>query len=1007
MTLRMNLYVKRDLKMNKENKEQLFDTPSENIELLALQQENERLKEEVQSYKNQIDEFINMSDQLQNQHNQCISLNKQIRTLNSEKDDIQNRLTITLKMNQELKEQLQREKSLNTSKELSFQSGLYNGNNNMNNNKINDLEKKITELEKQDSFSKIQIRDTKIQLEAEKSQKNELQNLMNIFIKSINGLFDESLTSFDDIIKFLSKKEKEQNELVKNEVKQYKINIKKLKKLLKDEKNNYSNQIKSIESEINQQNEIAETKINDLVKKLAKAEDDFQTQQKKYEVEIKNKEKQIQGLQNLLDKKEKETSLNSDKESKNILDYCQQIEEQKAKIIELQKVNTMLRRDNGVLNTKLSNSLNMNENLKKSMQKTDENYRKLSSDYDELKSQQISDQLENEKLNEQCKSNDLEIKTLKSTIEQKILNSKESENKIKQLNNSIAILENVLQTNQGEIKLLYYQRDKTLILLHKQAQLLQNYDKYITRIKEETLNNSKREEHEPIIVEKEEEKIPLTSWCTTEFPSTLCNLIIETAKEDNIPTLTKLRYVLNIIAKYYNKIIEDIKNDKESISKQLDDKNQISLRLITDITNIVGNTLFPPEELISDYSKCIILTKNLSEMKNDIFDKENKIKKLNDNLLNIYSKLNVNNNPEALVLIDKLKDSLSKQSKQIEYNISQFKKYKRNHQTFKNSCIQQQNEIEEIVNKQTTTIKDNQNEIKELKSQLKKLQILNYEYKQKIEKITNEAANKELENAQAKEKEINEKSQKLSNEINEKDNKIIELSDKNKKYENDINQCKKTIDLLKKNVQDKDKTIQKLVNQMKETERNIQQKSINEKTTIKTQYEILLKQNKEKIEDLHKLLLKVNSSFEESQQRVKNLVSTNSHLSIEVQQTKARIESIKQEHERDQKLMEAKLKASILSREMESQNLIEELKGNYELDKKKMLSFIANEFHQYYNVDKFYEEDFYQEVIHNVKKELQRLSTQEVNLRKILGISSLDSLENCVSHLFINLLNNH
>ena len=74
MTLRMNLYVKRDLKMNKENKEQLFDTPSENIELLALQQENERLKEEVQSYKNQIDEFIN----IENKVNASINTEKSI-----------------------------------------------------------------------------------------------------------------------------------------------------------------------------------------------------------------------------------------------------------------------------------------------------------------------------------------------------------------------------------------------------------------------------------------------------------------------------------------------------------------------------------------------------------------------------------------------------------------------------------------------------------------------------------------------------------------------------------------------------------------------------------------------------------------------------------------------------------------------------------------------------------------------------------------------------------------
>ena len=105
--------------------------------------------------------------------------------------------------------------------------------------------------------------------------------------------------------------------------------------------------------------------------------------------------------------------------------------------------------------------------------------------------------------------------------------------------------------------------------------------------------------------------------------------------------------------------------------------------------------------------------------------------------------------------------------------------------------------------------------------------------------------------------------------------------------------------------------------------------------------------------------------------------------------------------------METKFKVAELTKEMEKQNAIEELKGNFESHNRTIFAFIANEFRRYFNVEKGLDENNFKELISYVSNELHRLSKQENNIRKILGINSSDSIEEIVSNLLVSFYNNH
>ena len=249
---------------------------------------------------------------------------------------------------------------------------------------------------------------------------------------------------------------------------------------------------------------------------------------------------------------------------------------------------------------------------------------------------------------------------------------------------------------------------------------------------------------------------------------------------------------------------------------------------------------------------------------------------------------------------------------------------------------------------------------------------------------------------------IEEIQNQFNQDLNSKEKQISEMKEKVSQSNKEAIQWKRTAELLKKSKAEKDSQILEITAKIQDAERQRQKKAASEKAQLKSQYEQLMIHAKEKNEDLRKLVLKSSKALEELQAKNKELMASCTQLTIEKQQNLAKIDCLKEEFEREHRLMDTKLRASALSNELQTQNAIEQIKSQNDYEKRNIFGFIASTFRQFFNANEILGENSFKPLIEKVQSELLRLYKQEASLRKMLGITKNESIEDHISKLLLD-----
>ena len=382
---------------------------------------------------------------------------------------------------------------------------------------------------------------------------------------------------------------------------------------------------------------------------------------------------------------------------------------------------------------------------------------------------------------------------------------------------------------------------------------------------------------------------------------------------------------------------------------------------------------------------------------------------MNDKLLSIYSKLGSNENEEALNIIDNLYETAHQMKQQLEHSKLKIIQKKKEYKIFKSKCVSKQQEIEDLVNDQQAQYEFVLNEKENLLDKLKKLEEMNESLKNNITEIKTQ--HKEALDQHEKrcdeeitilKNHIDNIQNQYSQELNTKEKLISDMKQKIQQTDKELIQWKRTAELLKKSKVEKDNQILEITTKIQDAERARQKKAASEKASLKAQYEQLMSHAKEKNEDLRKLVLKSSRALEELQAKNKELMASCTQLSIEKQQNLAKIDCLKEEFEREHRLMDTKLRASALSNELQTQNAIEQIKSQNDYEKRNIFGFIATTFRQFFNASEILSENSFKPLIEKVQSELLRLYKQEASLRKMLGITKNESIEDHISKLLLD-----
>jgi regulator of replication initiation timing len=217
--------------------------------------------------------------------------------------------------------------------------------------------------------------------------------------------------------------------------------------------------------------------------------------------------------------------------------------------------------------------------------------------------------------------------------------------------------------------------------------------------------------------------------------------------------------------------------------------------------------------------------------------------------------------------------------------------------------------------------------------------------------------------------------------------------------QHEVSQWKKTCDSAVRERQQKDDAITSLQSRLDKLQILYDSELSDEKQAQKSQAVHTIDGLKAKVQELLSFSQKTTEALNEAEQKIKALSEKNAQLQMERQQLKSRMASVTEDCERQQHILSTRMKAMSLATEAKCHNQVEELKAKFELDKRKIFATAAERLRQFYNPRNELDDAEFARLMEIAASEITRLQTQELDIRKLLGIDRTESPDLSITRL--------
>lgn len=997
-----------------------------------LRQKNEKLSLEISSLRSQFNEATSIGSQLEQIHQKNSKLATDLRNVTIERDELSHRLDINIQVIDELRAAKEKEKR---EAERRIQSEI--------NEARETYEKNYEELSNKYNKSQNELKET---LKSLQNIQNENENLTN----SIKSAIEAAQTFFVQPIKTLEQLTTQLQEKSGYNYQQNQENGLNAQKLL-DTNQNFSNlqelqkHIKSLRQKAKEEKRLrkdAEQHISDLENKIKEFQKEIENSKSKNESVVadlkrqldlaelqknsitQSSEKRIADLKLILEKERAKnqpltpvSSTRSAPTAQETLTSTLQskLNSQEIKLKEAQASIFSLRKQNATLISQISEAENAKELLQRKIQSINEDSEQCRKSNDQIKSQLSTLAIERDDLKEQLETALSQVEAARSSFNQSKSACSQASCQIEKLQNAVNISESIVSKQREEIGKLVNDRNQCINSIHRQNEALVAAEELISRLIEEnkevkkTLNIQMKSIRESEAVPKNEE-IPSTSWFCIDFPRPLCASISDIAQNPALQTTAKLRNVLSTIAKYYNKQLDESNTENESLTEKLNGIAEKFDHFFISLGPIVEDQNLCSESFLNDSRKENTILNYLTELQNFKIGKKLENAQHEKEISDLLNKLNVKSLSEVPSAIGQLIDLNDKFKKALDNMKSNQKKMTKavkllkaaNHDITAEKQKQEEEhqrivqQLEEEKTQLKEEINGHQRSIFQLRSQMDDLNNSN----SALISARNEESNDQFNHIRSEHEQAK---KELLHELDIKTQKIEEYQEKIDKLEHELNQWKKTSEMLKASKIDKEQQLQSLVSQIDDNEKENRIKLEAAKNELKEQYEKSVAQIKAKNGQLRELVSNVSTALNESEERNKNLLASNSQLAMDKQQLQAKVDTLTEEQTRERQLTEAKLKTLELSLTTQRQMDLEDERARLEEEKRKIYGLMASNFHNLFDARQQLNDAGYKAFVEKCATEMAKLARQDANLRRLLGLGSTESIEDAVQKLLISL----
>ena len=1009
----------------------LSGTDEQEALIQQLKQKNQLYIEKIASMQKQLNETLEFGNENEILKQKNVEISKKLRETESARDDFQKRLDVSLFKTQELSEENQNLKNQLKAAEMKQY------NKEADDKRREKLVNQINQLTKQ-------IQEDKEQKEKDKKLIDEYRENEKTILQSAHVAFSSNFRSLSDLARYLLDFPTLQNESTSRIIEQSQSHnsemitkltkcVEKLQNKLQNEKEKNDNLLQehqnlgekhqSLHQNTTRQISMLEDQVNELTRDLNNAKSDLQREKEKHQDDVDNLEAQIVKLESKVLTRDEEEKYEYLAKQNTILkneneDYKRQVKLMNDKLNDSETISVKLQKQAAVISAQLQSTETTLEVVKKKLQKTSQDLQDRTKELDQAKFQQSKAELEKQSFEEQVKTLNAKNKNLQLSLDKLENALTENQNKTENIIRGTQLIEQNCENQKQEIKELKSIRDTLIALSKKQNSLLQSSEQELAQsvIQNKALKRTLAETESKLCAEIQNKEIftpiPSNAWFISDFPRDLCSSITDFAKNESLDDIAKAKNILTVIHKYYSsKLIEQEKQRKKD-NEDITNNNAIIDKFLAQISSLIYHDPTPDNSNDKDDSQkpsyetlsCETIIKNPINTRDyitklhAIIDEKNsstqKNKTAQDKLSEIYNKLEVNNNVEALQMITNLYQKINDLTQLLKDEKTKTKVLK------KQRKIDYQSLNEEIEHL-NALLKDNENECNKLNDSIQSLQDSNALKEKQIKKLTednqflnqqndefqkvlqreNEKITKHMQNKIEKEKTRNqEEIARNAQEISNLKSKLLDLERENAQYK----RSSLTIRAIK---EEKDNEAKVLIDQFEEQLNSTRQKYDQEKQSLKDQYEQYLKEMQNKNSELYKAHQEAVTNSELQKKKIDQLLSRQKELERLNDELRVKVQVSNEEFEREKRFQEMREKSLYFTNEIKYQKMLEEQKANFFTEKRKIIGFVVHQFSEFFDVRKELDDECLRYVVSKAKTELEELRSQDYTVRKILKIS--------------------
>ena len=948
-----------------------------------LTEANESLRCQLESLKMQFNSAIPTCSSIEDVFKENIRITKELRESEAENDDLSRRLQISLEKINELTQKLDR----NQEKRLDF-----------SNESIREPAKcDVCPKENDFDLKKEILEKEKIIFSLETSL-NQCKNQLDQLYSAAGTYFMREISDFDSLLSVLLTP---------------KI-IREDPQLIKQAKTPSPHKNRKLKEQLTKEKMIRETTEAKLIQKI-------DAMSVAYNNKLNGKEEEIKALEEANNKlKQRNNALKKDKEdamkeiSRMNVQHRIKVQELEADRIEEQKENVQMINK---LKEQLASEKEANDTVKKQLSCQIMKYKNVCKQLDE----------KNKEMNE------MKIEAASKINSEKCIKERDSEQMKMKISQEVNQLKRTVNNQQNEIRkqsaeitqlsieakhaksLLECTEQKNMLLSNENTSLASEVEKVNSEMQKKNneikaneakiadlesqisiLRKKINKPKEPIFTQPEQ--IPQTAWATDLFPHELSLLISNLSTNETLQTSTKIRHIMAMIHEWYDSKVNELENEMKKMKD--DDCRCLGFRtefaesmsvLFSDFDVDFG-TIIKSEETRKKFAYQVISIKTENK---ELEKEKQKLKQQNEKLLSL---LQVSTTIEAEQTINELHEEIALLNDKVN-NVIDKKKMQKKERTTREAYLLEQIEKEKDEN---TSLQIKLNDAVDLATQLQKQ---NQKLKAQIEEIKEEHENTLNELTvihEAKGKQYELTSMQSIDYLNQEKIKRRAAEEEVEELKKKIASLERENSCLTKKKHQKTKEIKALLEKVKQVEKAEKEKSTFKIESAVQQNNVLIDQMRDQINELKESTKEHVITIQELEASNKELQKKNADLCLQVQKSELSIANLKMNNEREKRIIESQTKTKIANAEAQCLSKIDELKLQFEEQKRKVFGYVAMQFCSLFDASSSIDDANFEVFVSNIRSKMDELLGMEARLRILLSLGPKQSIVDAVSMMLLH-----